>query len=88
MSARELVMAVLCKPLSVRELLQTEKANNVIIHRKMEYEPRTDRNAIEDFMKHIKRLPVKLMFIFSLSDIIIVNNAEDLNEVSRRLLAL
>ena len=88
MSARELVMAILCKPLSGKELLQTEKANNVIIHRKMEYEPRTDSNAIEEFIKHIKRLPVKLMFIFSLSDIIIVNNADDLNEVSRRLLAM
>ncbi|MBS1771638.1 MAG: hypothetical protein JST82_02170 [Bacteroidetes bacterium] len=88
MSARELVMAILCKPLSGKELLQTEKANNVIIHRKIEYVPKTDNNAIEDFIKHLRRLPLKLMFVFSLSDIIIVNSTDDLNDVARRLLAM
>lgn len=88
MSARELVMAVLCRPLSGKELLQTEKEKNVLIHRKIEYEPKTDSNAIEDFIKHIKKLPLKLMFVFSLSDIIIVNNSDDMNEVARKLLAM
>lgn len=88
MGARELVMAVLCKPLSNKDLLQAEKVNNVIIHRKIDFEPKQDRTSVENFMKSIKRFPLKLMFIFSLGDIIIVDDTEDLSEVGRRLLAL
>ena len=88
MSARELVMAIMCKPISGKELLQTEKENNVIIHRKIEYTPRENSLGIDDFLKGMRRLPLKLMFIFSLSDTIVVNDIEDWDEVGRRLLAM
>lgn len=88
MSARELVMAVMCKPISGKDLLQTEKANNVIIHRKIEYTPKEHLLGIEDFLKGLRRLPLKLMFIFSMGDTIVVNDMEDWDEVGRRLLAM
>lgn len=88
MSARELVMAVLCRPLSNKDLLLAEKVNNVIIHRKMEFDPEKDASTIDAFMKSIRHLPLKLMFIFSLGDIIIVNSPDDLSRVIHRLVAL
>lgn len=87
-SARELVMAVLCRPLSGKELLLTEKASNVIIHRKIEYAGKPDTYAIDDFIKSLRRFPIKLMFIFGLGDSIVVNHPDDFAEVGRRLLAL
>lgn len=88
MSAKELVMAILCKPISGKELLQTEKANNVIIHRKIEYTPKEDTNSIEDYLKSLRRLPLKLMFIFSIGESIVIHSQKDWDEVGRRLLAM
>ncbi|MFN4247622.1 MAG: hypothetical protein ACK4EY_07850 [Flavipsychrobacter sp.] len=88
MSAKELVMAILCKPISGKELLQTEKANNVIIHRKLEYAPKGDTNSVEDYLKSLRRLPLKLMFIFSIGEAIVINTQKDWDEVGRRLLAM
>lgn len=88
MGARELVMAVLCRPLSGKDLLLAEKANNVIIHRKIEYTPRSDKRAIDDFIQSVRWLPVKLMFIFATGDAIIINSTDDMTEVANRLMAV
>ncbi|HEY1030540.1 MAG TPA: hypothetical protein VGD89_02125 [Flavipsychrobacter sp.] len=87
-TARELVMAVLCRPLSGKELQLAEKASNVIIHRKIEYAGKPDISAIDEFIKSLRRFPLKLMFIFGLGDCIVVNHPDDFAEVGRRLLAM
>jgi hypothetical protein len=88
MNARELVMAIMCRPLSGKELLQTEKANNVIIHRRIEFDGTNTKQAVESFLAGLKRFPIKLMFIFGFGDSIVVHHPEDFNEVTRRLMAL
>ncbi len=88
MTASEYVMAILCKPLSGKELLQTEKASNVIIHRKIEYSGDKDYFSLSTFVSRLSNLPLKMMFIFGMDDCIIINNPEDTREVHRRLLAL
>ncbi len=88
MSARELVMAILCKPLSGKELLLTEKENNVIIHRQMALEALKGAAAIAEYVKRLNRFPLKLMFVFGLGDIVLVNTPDDMAHVARRLLAM
>jgi hypothetical protein len=88
MITSERVMAIICRPLSGKELLLTERDNNVIIYRRMEYDAPADSNAFAEFLKKLHDLPIKLMFIFGFGDSIIVNHPSDLNEVNRRLLAL
>jgi len=88
MITSERVMAIICRPVSGKDLLLTERDNNVIIYRKMEYDAERDSTAFEEFLKKLRYLPIKLMFIFGLGDSIIVNQPSDLHEVNRRLLAL
>jgi hypothetical protein len=86
MSARELVMAILCRPLSGKELLQTERDNNVIIHRQVTFEVAKNAAIIAERLQRISNYPVKLMFIFGISDVILVNSPNDMAEVTKRLL--
>lgn len=86
MSARELVMAILCRPLSGKELLQTERDNNVIIHRQVTFEVAKNAAIIAERLQRISNYPVKLMFIFGISDVILVNSPNDMAEVTQRLL--
>lgn len=88
MSARELVMAILCKPLSTKDLLQAEQQHNVVIHRKITFEVARNAAIIAEHLQKISSYPLKLMFVFGIKDIIIVNSSHDMAEVSRRLLAL
>ncbi len=88
MTATEHVMAVICRPLSGRELLQTEKDSNVIIHRRIEYEGGSDMFSLKRFLERMNNLPLKIMFIFGIGDSVIINRPEDTQEVYRRLLAL
>jgi hypothetical protein len=87
-TARELVMAILCRPLTGKELQLTEKASNVIIHRKIEYAGQHDSHSNDEFINSLRRFPLKLMFIFGLGDSIVVNHPDDFAEVGRRLLAM
>lgn len=88
MSARELVMAILCKPISTKELLQEEQQNNVVIHRKITFEVARNAALIAERLQKISNYPLKLMFVFGISDTIIVNSPHDMAEVTRRLLSM
>lgn len=76
-------MAVLCTPLSTAELLKTERNYNVRIMRRLDYD--THNSTYDKFREICSRFPYKLMFIFSNSDAIVVNTAEDEQQVSTRL---
>jgi hypothetical protein len=84
MITTEFVMAVLCTPLSGKDLLTAERSNNVRILRKLEYNEHTDyfRNS---FLANFTNSPLKLMFIFGLEDVILVSNAQDQELVQSRL---
>jgi hypothetical protein len=43
---------------------------------------------VEDYLKSLRRLPLKLMFIFSIGEAIVINTQKDWDEVGRRLLAM
>jgi hypothetical protein len=88
MITSERVMAVICRPVSGKELVLTEKDNNVIIHRRMEYDSKSGIQTLEVLFGNLRNLPIKLMFIFGLGDTIIINGPNDVLEVNRRLLAL
>lgn len=88
MITTERVMAIICRPVSGKELVLTEKDNNVIIHRRMEYDSKSGLQTLENLFGSLRNLPIKLMFIFGLGDTIIVNSPNDIIEVNRRLLAL
>lgn len=84
MITTEFVMAVLCTPLSGKDLLSTERSNNVRILRRLEYHDHTDYfNG--SFFGHLANSPLKLLFIFGLEDVILVSNAEDRDKVQQRL---
>lgn len=85
MIANEYVMAVLCHPLSMRELLYTEKEKQVIILRKMEYDCATRYFTGEGAIPNIAVSPVKLMFVFGNGDAIVVDTNSDRQELEHRL---
>ncbi len=87
MSGKELVMAVVCRPLSSRDILQAEKENNVVIFRKIIYDAREGRDALISQMEKL-RMPLKYFFIFGLNDCLLVNGAEDLKTALERLVAM
>ncbi|HEY9177872.1 MAG TPA: hypothetical protein VIN07_09290 [Flavipsychrobacter sp.] len=87
MSGKELVMAVVCKPLSSRDILQAEKENNVVIFRKIIYDTREGRDALIAQLEKL-RMPLKFFFIFGLNDCLLINCAEDLKTALERLMAL
>lgn len=78
-------MAVLCHPLSMKELLQTEKTQNVIILRRLDYDEDAVYFAPGEHLPNIAISPVKLMFVFSGGEAVVVNNYSDKLEVQRRL---
>ena len=85
MTNTEYVMAVLCAPLAGKAMLQAEKSNNVIIMRRLDYEEHVNYFTDGRFITSQENSPVKLMFIFSNTESIVVRNYEDRNAVSRRL---
>lgn len=85
MITNELVMAVLCHPLSMKELLQTEKTQNVIILRRLDYNEKTMYFSPGDYVPNIAISPVKLMFVFNGGEAVVVNDYSDKLEVQRRL---
>jgi hypothetical protein len=84
MITTEFVMAVLCAPLSGKDLLNTERDNNVRIVRKLEYHHYTDYFR-GSFLGNLANSPLKLLFIFGLEDVILVSTAEDHALVEQRL---
>lgn len=84
MSGKELVMAVVCKPLSSRDILHAEKENNVVIFRKIIYDAREGRDALVKQLDKL-RMPLKYFFIFGLNDCMLINCAEDLKTALERL---
>jgi len=84
MITTEFVMAVLCTPLSGKDLLNTERTNNVRILRRLEYNDCTDYFK-GSFFGNLANSPLKLLFIFGLEDVILVSNAEDQDKVQQRL---
>jgi hypothetical protein len=85
MKTTEYVMAVLCTPLTGKDLLHTEKTNNVTIMRMLEYDNTARYFSAERFIANLVDSPWKMMFIFGQQDFIIVRTAEDKQEVRRRL---
>jgi hypothetical protein len=85
MITNEYVMAVLCHPLSMRELLYTEKEKQVIILRKLDYDSSIRYFTGEGAMPNLGVSPVKLMFVFGTGDAIVVDTAGDRQELQRRL---
>ena len=85
MIATEYVMAVLCTPLTGKELLSTEKSNNLIIMRMLEYDYTANYFSEERFINNLVDAPWNMMFIFGEQDFIIVRTQEDKQEVRRRL---
>lgn len=87
MSGKELVMAILCKPLSGKDVLVTEKEYNVIIYRKLIYDSQA---GVEALSKHLRSLniPLKFLFIFGINDCVLVNSVDDMNNALQRLLTL
>lgn len=84
MITTEFVMAVLCAPLSGKDLLNAERENNVRIIRKLEYHTHTDYFK-GSFFGNLANSPLKLLFIFGLEDVILVCNADDERAVQQRL---
>jgi predicted MPP superfamily phosphohydrolase len=87
MSGKELVMAIVCKPLSSRDILQTEKENNVVIFRKIIYDRQAGYEALTNQLEKL-RMPLKFFFIFGLNDCLLVNGAEDLKTALERLVTV
>lgn len=87
MSGKELVMAIVCGALSSREILQTEKDNNVVIFRKIVYDRQAGIEALSSFIRKIGT-PIKCMFIFGLGDTLLINCAEDLEAALTRLVGM
>lgn len=87
MSGKELVMAVVCNPLSSREILQTEKENNVVIFRKIIYDRQAGYEALTNQLEKL-RMPLKYFFIFGLNDCMLVSCAEDLKTALERLVSM
>ena len=85
MVTTEYVMAVLCTTLTGRELLSTEKNNNIVIMRMLEYDHTANYFAEERFVNNLVDAPWRMMFIFGQQDFIIVRTNEDKQEVRRRL---
>lgn len=85
MITTEFVMAVLCAPLSGRELLNAERSNNVKILRRLEYDYFLDYFRKDGLLADLASFPLKLMFIFGQGDAIVVSSTEDKLEVQRRL---
>jgi hypothetical protein len=81
----ELVMAVLCAPLNGKAMLQAEKSNNVIIMRRLDYDNGVNYFADGRFITSQADSPIKLMFIFSNEESIVVRSHEDRKAVSVRL---
>jgi hypothetical protein len=88
MGARELVTAVLCRPISGKELLQTEKENNVVIHRNIQYDKQQGSAAFADYLHKLMKGPLKLLFIFGTCDSILVDTPEAMHSAMNRLLSL
>lgn len=85
MLTREFVMAVLCAPLNGRAMLQAEKSNNVIIMRRLDYDDAVNYFTDGRFITSQEDSPVKLMFIFSNTESIVVRSYEDRKAVASRL---
>lgn len=87
MGGKELVMAILCLPLSGKDVLTTEKKYNVIIYRKITYDSHAGAEALA---RHLRRMsvPLKFMFIFGINDCVLVNSAEDMTAAFQRLLSI
>ena len=85
MNTQEYVMAILCTPLTGRDLLHTEKTNNVIIMRMLDYDSTANYFANERFINNLMESPLRMMFVFGHQDIIIIRTVEDKREVCRRL---
>lgn len=85
MNTTEYVMAVLCTPLTGRDLLLAEKINNVTIMRMLEYDNTANFFSADRFVANLVNSPLKMMFIFGQQDTIIIRTAEDKQEVCRRL---
>jgi hypothetical protein len=85
MITNEYVMAVLCHPLSMRELLDTEKEKQVIILRKLDYDSSLRYFSGDGATPNLAVSPVKLMFVFGTGDAIVVDTSSDREELQRRL---
>ena len=80
-------MAVVCNPLSSREILQTEKENNVVIFRKIIYDRQAGYEALTNSLDKL-RVPLKFFFIFGLNDCMLVSGAEEMQEALQRLVTI
>lgn len=80
-------MAVLCRPLSGKDVLVTEKEYNVIIYRKLIYDSQA---GVEALAKHLRSMsiPLKFLFIFGLNDCVLVNSVDDMHTALQRLLTM
>lgn len=87
MSGKELVMAIICFPLSVKDILSTEKAHDVIIYRKIIYDRHAGAEALAKHMRTMS-IPLKFLFIFGTNDSVLVNTADDMTNAFKRLLTL
>lgn len=87
MSAKELVMAIVCCALSGREMLQTERENNVVIFRKIIYDKQAGVEMLSTYFKKIG-VPLKCLFIFGINDCLLINGAEDLETALNRLVSM
>ena len=87
MSGKELVMAIVCCALSSREILQTEKENNVVIFRKIIYDKQAGFGLLSTYFKKIGT-PLKCLFIFGMGDSMLINCAEDLEAALNRLVSI
>ncbi len=85
MLSREFVMAVLCAPLTGKAMVQAEISNNVIIMRRLDYDQAVNYFADGRFISSQENSPVKLMFIFSNTESIVVRSYEDRKQVASRL---
>jgi hypothetical protein len=87
MGGKELVMAILCLPLTVKEVLTTEKKYNVIIYRKIVYDNHAGAEALARNLGRMS-IPLKFMFIFGMDDCVLVNTADDMTMAYKRLLTM
>jgi hypothetical protein len=85
MNTTEYVMAVLCAPLTGLDLQRTERANNVVIMRMLEYDNTAGYFSNERLAANLIESPIRMMFVFGQQDIIIIRTAEDKREIYRRL---
>jgi len=87
MSAKELVMAIVCKPLSSNDILEVEKENNVVIFRRMLYDKQAGCEALISYIKKLSQ-PLKYLFIFGLNDCLLINGTEDMETALNRLVSM